>query len=65
MKAARVLRIGPPNVITNDDPPQPEPALGQLLVRVKAAAACHKKQSTLTLKGVDNEQDVIFSLTSV
>jgi NADPH:quinone reductase-like Zn-dependent oxidoreductase len=37
MKAARVLRFGPPNVITNDDPPQPEPAVGQLLVRVKAA----------------------------
>src|SRR5262250_2960471 len=37
MKAARVLRFGPPNVITNDDLPRPEPAAGQLLVRVKAA----------------------------
>src|SRR5215475_4869364 len=37
MKAARVLRFGPPNVITNDDVPQPEPGAGQLLVRVKAA----------------------------
>jgi NADPH:quinone reductase-like Zn-dependent oxidoreductase len=37
MKAARVLRFGPPNVITNDDLPQPEPSAGQLLVRVKAA----------------------------
>jgi NADPH:quinone reductase-like Zn-dependent oxidoreductase len=37
MKAARVLRFGPPNVITNDDLPQPEPGAGQLLVRVKAA----------------------------
>jgi len=37
MKAARVLRFGPPSVITNDDLPQPEPAAGQLLVRVKAA----------------------------
>lgn len=27
----------PPNVIINDDLPQPEPAAGQLLVRVKAA----------------------------
>jgi hypothetical protein len=25
--------IGSPNVITNDDPPQPQPAVGQLLVR--------------------------------
>ena len=25
MKAARVLRFGSPNVITNDDLPQPEP----------------------------------------
>jgi NADPH:quinone reductase-like Zn-dependent oxidoreductase len=37
MKAARVLRFGPPGVIMNDDLPQPEPAAGQLLVRVKAA----------------------------
>src|SRR5262249_19648085 len=37
MKAARVLRFGPPSVITIDDLPQPEPAAGQLLVRVRAA----------------------------
>ena len=37
MKAARVLRFGPPGVIMNDDLPRPEPAAGQLLVRVKAA----------------------------
>ena len=37
MKAARVLRFGPPSVIENDDLPRPEPADGQLLVRVKAA----------------------------
>ena len=37
MKAARVLRFGPPDVITNDDLPRPEPNAGQLLVRVKAA----------------------------
>ena len=37
MKAARVLHFGPPSVIENDDLPLPEPAAGQLLVRVKAA----------------------------
>src|SRR5215470_3899055 len=37
MKVARILRFGPPNVITNDDLPRPEPEAGQLLVRVKAA----------------------------
>lgn len=37
MKAARVLRFGPPSVIENDDLPRPEAAAGQLLVRVKAA----------------------------
>jgi len=37
MKAARVLQFGPPSVITNDDLPRPQPAAGQLLVRVKAA----------------------------
>jgi NADPH:quinone reductase-like Zn-dependent oxidoreductase len=37
MKAARILKFGPPNVITNDDLPRPEPTAGQLLVRVKAA----------------------------
>jgi NADPH:quinone reductase-like Zn-dependent oxidoreductase len=37
MKAARILRFGPPSVIRNDDLPQPEPSAGQLLVRVKAA----------------------------
>jgi NADPH:quinone reductase-like Zn-dependent oxidoreductase len=37
MKAARVLRFGPPGVIMNDDLPRPEPAAGQLLVPVKAA----------------------------
>jgi NADPH:quinone reductase-like Zn-dependent oxidoreductase len=37
MKAARVLRFGPPNVIMTDDLPRPELGAGQLLVRVKAA----------------------------
>jgi NADPH:quinone reductase-like Zn-dependent oxidoreductase len=37
MKAARVLRFGPPNVIVIEDLPRPEPAAEQLLVRVKAA----------------------------
>ena len=41
MKAARVLRFGPPSVITNDDLPRPEPASGQLLVRVQAAGVGH------------------------
>ena len=36
MKVARILRLGPPNVITNDDVPRPQPTAGQLLVRVKA-----------------------------
>jgi hypothetical protein len=39
MKAARVLRFGPPRVIINDDVPWPEPADGRLLVRVNAAGA--------------------------
>jgi NADPH:quinone reductase-like Zn-dependent oxidoreductase len=37
MKAAQVLQFGPPSVIINVDLPRPEPAAGQLLVRVKAA----------------------------
>ena len=41
MKAARVLRFGPPNVITNDELPTPEPGAEQLLVRVKAAGVGH------------------------
>jgi hypothetical protein len=65
MTAARVLPFGPPNATTNDDLPQPEPAAWQLLVCVKAAEVGHKKQSILTLKGADNEQDGIFSITSV
>ena len=41
MKAARVLRFGPPSVITNEDVPKPAPGAGQLLVRVKAAGVGH------------------------
>ena len=37
MKAARVLRFGKPSVIENHELPRPEPAEGQLLIRVKAA----------------------------
>ena len=37
MKAARVLRFGPPSVISIDEVPRPEAGAGQLLVRVKAA----------------------------
>ena len=37
MKAGRILRYGPPSVITEVDLPQPKPGPGQLLVRVKAA----------------------------
>jgi NADPH:quinone reductase-like Zn-dependent oxidoreductase len=38
MKAARIPRFGPPDVIVIDDLPRPQPGVGQLLVRVKAAA---------------------------
>lgn len=41
MKAVRILRFGPPHVITKDDLPWPEAAAGQLLVRVKAAGVGH------------------------
>jgi NADPH:quinone reductase-like Zn-dependent oxidoreductase len=37
MKAARISSFGPPSVIAIDDLPKPEPAPGQLLVRVMAA----------------------------
>src|SRR5438270_1907778 len=37
MKAARVLRFGPPSVITVDDLRRPEAGAGQLLIRVEAA----------------------------
>ena len=37
MKAARISAFGPPSVIAIEDLPRPEPAPGQLLVRVKAA----------------------------
>jgi len=41
MKAARVLRFGPPGVISIDNLPGPEPRAGELLVRVKAAGVGH------------------------
>jgi NADPH:quinone reductase-like Zn-dependent oxidoreductase len=37
VKAARILKFGSPSVITTDDVAKPQPAPGQLLVRVKAA----------------------------
>jgi NADPH:quinone reductase-like Zn-dependent oxidoreductase len=37
MKAARVLHFGPAGVIEIEELPLPEPADGQLLIRVKAA----------------------------
>lgn len=37
MKAAQILEFGPPTVIRIDDLPRPQPASGQLLIRVKAA----------------------------
>ncbi len=37
MKAARIHRFGPPDVIVIDDVPKPRPGLGQVLVRVAAA----------------------------
>src|SRR5437588_3658234 len=37
MRAARVHRFGPPEVIVIDDLPRPTPARGELLVRVAAA----------------------------
>jgi NADPH:quinone reductase-like Zn-dependent oxidoreductase len=37
MKAARVLRFGPPSVIQIDEVPRPKPSAGELLVRVEAA----------------------------
>ena len=39
MKAARVQRFGPASVITIDDLLRPEPAVGELLVCVKASGA--------------------------
>lgn len=37
MKAARILQFGPPNVIVSAEVPRPEPAAGEILVRVKTA----------------------------
>src|SRR6266702_7175269 len=37
MKAARIHRFGPPEVIVIDDLPRPTPGAGQLLIRVAAA----------------------------
>src|SRR5918911_2692894 len=37
MKAARIHRFGPPDVIVVDDIPRPSPAPGEVLVRVAAA----------------------------
>ena len=41
MKAARIQRFGPANLISIDDLPQPEAGSGELLVRVKAAGVGH------------------------
>ena len=37
MKAARIHRFGPPDVIVIDDVPKPRPGPGEVLVRVAAA----------------------------
>ena len=37
MKAVRIHRFGPPEVISLDDVPKPEPGNGEVVVRVKAA----------------------------
>jgi len=37
MKAVRVHRFGPPEVITLEDVPKPEPNNGEVVVEVKAA----------------------------
>jgi NADPH:quinone reductase-like Zn-dependent oxidoreductase len=37
MKAVRIHRFGPPEVISLDDVPKPEPDLGEVVVQVKAA----------------------------
>ncbi len=37
MRAALIRQFGPPSVIATADVPKPEPAAGQVLVRVKAA----------------------------
>src|SRR5262249_48257769 len=50
MKAARVLRFGPPSEITNDDVPQPEPGAAQLLVRVKAAGVGNWDASSVRVR---------------
>src|SRR5215475_4711773 len=41
MKAARIQRFGPADLIMIDDLPRPEPGAGELLVRVKAAGVGH------------------------
>src|SRR5437868_10543911 len=37
MKAARIHRFGPPDVIVVEDIPRPTPVIGEVLVRVAAA----------------------------
>jgi len=41
MKAARIQRFGPANLISIDDLPRPEAGPGELMVRVKAAGVGH------------------------
>ena len=41
MKAAWFRRFGGPEVLTYEDAPDPEPAPGEVLVRVRAAGINH------------------------
>ena len=37
MKAVRIHRFGPPEVLSLEDVPKPEPSHGEVVVQVKAA----------------------------
>jgi NADPH:quinone reductase-like Zn-dependent oxidoreductase len=56
MKAARIHRFGPPDVIVIDDVPRPDPASNEIVLRVAAAgvgpwdALIRKKKSVVNVQ---------------
>jgi NADPH:quinone reductase-like Zn-dependent oxidoreductase len=56
MKAARIHRFGPPDVIVIDDVPRPDPASNEIVLRVAAAgvgpwdALIRKKKSAVNVQ---------------